>query len=59
MFNHVKFCFQGKAAGRMLFDQVCKQLNLMETDYFGLEYMDTHGTTVRIFILNTFHYLKK
>lgn len=37
---------QAKAAGKMLFDQVCKQLNLLETDYFGLEYMDVQGVTV-------------
>jgi hypothetical protein len=40
--------FQAKAAGKMLFDQVCKQLNLLETDYFGLEYMDAQGVTVRL-----------
>ena len=40
------FYFQAKAVGRMLFDQVCKQLNLLETDYFGLEYMDTQGVMV-------------
>jgi hypothetical protein len=39
---------QAKAAGKMLFDQVCKQLNLLETDYFGLEYMDAQGVTVRL-----------
>lgn len=31
---------QAKAIGRLLFDQVCKQLNLLEADYFGLEYQD-------------------
>ncbi|CAH1099390.1 unnamed protein product [Psylliodes chrysocephalus] len=30
--------------GRVLFEQVCKQLHLLEADYFGLEYWDTHGT---------------
>lgn len=24
----------------MLFEQVCKQLNLLEADYFGLEYQE-------------------
>ena len=38
---------QAKASGRMLFEQVCKQLNLLETDYFGLEYNDHRGATVR------------
>ncbi|CAL8124238.1 unnamed protein product [Orchesella dallaii] len=29
---------QSKALGRVVFDQVCKQLNVLEADYFGLEY---------------------
>lgn len=29
---------QSKALGRVVFDQVCKQLNILEADYFGLEY---------------------
>ena len=37
---------QAKAEGKMLFDLVCKQLNLLETDYFGLEYVDSQGVTV-------------
>lgn len=37
---------QTKAPGRILFDQVCKQLNLLEVDYFGLEYLDPHNVTV-------------
>ena len=36
---------QAKASGKMLFEQVCKQLNLLETDYFGLEYTDNRGST--------------
>lgn len=32
--------------GRVLFDQVCKQLHLLEADYFGLEYADAGGTKV-------------
>ena len=43
------YSFQSKAPGRILFDQVCKQLNLLEVDYFGLEYQDGHGVTVRTF----------
>ncbi|KAG5892962.1 hypothetical protein JTB14_015008 [Gonioctena quinquepunctata] len=38
------FQVQAKAFGRVLFEQVCKQLHLLEADYFGLEYADTHGT---------------
>ena len=40
--------FQSKALGRILFEQVCKQLNLLEVDYFGLEYQDAQGITVRL-----------
>ena len=46
--------FQSKASGGTLFEQVCKQLNLLETDYFGLEYNDNRGATV-----SQFYYRKK
>eukprot|EP00095_Tigriopus_kingsejongensis_P003908 snap_masked-scaffold85_size395806-processed-gene-0.2 protein:Tk03908 transcript:snap_masked-scaffold85_size395806-processed-gene-0.2-mRNA-1 annotation:"chondrocyte-derived ezrin-like domain containing protein isoform c" len=39
------FHIQAKVPGRVLFDQVCKQLNLLEVDYFGLEYSDSHNVT--------------
>ncbi|XP_065569964.1 FERM, ARHGEF and pleckstrin domain-containing protein 2-like [Artemia franciscana] len=38
------FQIQTKAIGQVLFDQVCRQLSLLESDYFGLEYQDTNGT---------------
>ncbi|XP_049801238.1 FERM, ARHGEF and pleckstrin domain-containing protein 1 [Schistocerca nitens] len=38
------FQVQAKALGRVLFDQVCKQLHLLEADYFGLEYQDANTT---------------
>uniref|UniRef100_A0A0C9RSH8 Moesin/ezrin/radixin homolog 1 n=2 Tax=Fopius arisanus TaxID=64838 RepID=A0A0C9RSH8_9HYME len=38
------FQVQAKAMGRVLFDQVCKQLHLLEADYFGLEYQEPNGT---------------
>nr|XP_018899801.1 PREDICTED: FERM, RhoGEF and pleckstrin domain-containing protein 2 isoform X2 [Bemisia tabaci] len=38
--NITIFQVQAKALGRVLFDQVCKQLNLLEADYFGLEYLE-------------------
>lgn len=41
-----KFDLQAKAMGRVLFEQVCKQLHLLEADYFGLEYADGGGTKV-------------
>ena len=38
---------QNKAPSRILFDQICKQLHLLEVDYFGLEYSDLSNVTVR------------
>ncbi|XP_050684590.1 FERM, ARHGEF and pleckstrin domain-containing protein 1 isoform X2 [Leptidea sinapis] len=38
------FQIQSKAYGRVLFDQVCRQLHLLEADYFGLEYQDANST---------------
>nr|CAD7396573.1 unnamed protein product [Timema cristinae] len=35
---------EAKAVGRVLFEQVCKQLHLLEADYFGLEYQDASNT---------------
>lgn len=31
---------QAKALGKVLFEQVCRQLSLLEADYFGLEYQE-------------------
>ena len=45
--QYFHFHLQAKAPGRLLFDQVCKQLSLLEVDYFGLEYQDGQGITVR------------
>jgi len=42
--NVTLFQVQAKAFGKVLFEQVCKQLNLLEADYFGLEYQDHNGT---------------
>lgn len=39
--------FQAKALGKVLFDQVCRQLNLLEADYFGLEYQE-HSSNVKV-----------
>ncbi|BES97352.1 FERM, RhoGEF and pleckstrin domain-containing protein [Nesidiocoris tenuis] len=41
--NITLFQVQAKAIGRVLFEQVCKQLHLLEADYFGLEYQDHSG----------------
>ncbi|XP_076363277.1 FERM, ARHGEF and pleckstrin domain-containing protein 2-like [Tachypleus tridentatus] len=37
------FQIQYKALGKVLFEQVCKMLSLLEVDYFGLEYSDACG----------------
>lgn len=34
------FLLQAKALGKVLFEQVCRQLSLLEADYFGLEYQE-------------------
>ncbi|CAG2115478.1 unnamed protein product [Medioppia subpectinata] len=33
-----------KSVAKSLFNQVCETLNLIEMDYFGIEYMDSNGT---------------
>lgn len=44
MYN-TKKKFQAKALGKVLFEQVCRQLNLLEADYFGLEYTESSTGT--------------
>lgn len=39
LYTHIVL-LQTKADGSVLFEQVCKQLNLLEADYFGLEYQE-------------------
>uniref|UniRef100_A0A182UC79 Moesin/ezrin/radixin homolog 1 n=1 Tax=Anopheles melas TaxID=34690 RepID=A0A182UC79_9DIPT len=39
------FQVQAKATGKVLFEQVCRQLNLLEADYFGLEYQEAPSGT--------------
>lgn len=41
--------FQAKALGKVLFEQVCRQLNLLEADYFGLEYQDANAASVSFY----------
>lgn len=41
--------FQAKALGKVLFEQVCRQLNLLEADYFGLEYEDANAASVSLY----------
>lgn len=50
--------FQAKALGKVLFEQVCRQLNLLEADYFGLEYSESTNANVKVsFILLFFYFL--
>ena len=44
--NKETFVLQQKALGQTLFYQVCESLNLIEVDYFGLEYHDHNGMAV-------------
>lgn len=43
----VSLSLQAKAMGKVLFEQVCRQLNLLEADYFGLEYQE-HGSNTKV-----------
>uniref|UniRef100_A0A673MQ64 FERM, ARHGEF and pleckstrin domain-containing protein 1 n=1 Tax=Sinocyclocheilus rhinocerous TaxID=307959 RepID=A0A673MQ64_9TELE len=40
-----------RAPGKVLFDLVCAHLNLIEGDYFGLEFQDQHKMTVWLDLL--------
>ena len=44
------FGIQHKALGQQLLDEVSRHLNLLESDYFGLEYFDETKTRVSGFI---------
>lgn len=40
------FCFQKKAIGNDLYEQVFYSLDLIEKDYFGLQYTDANNVQV-------------
>jgi hypothetical protein len=40
------FCVQVKSVGQVLFMEVVQKLNLLEYDYFDLQFFDIHGTPV-------------
>jgi len=42
------FVFQPKSLGQVLFDAVVGKLQLLEYDYFDLEYLDTEAVPVSI-----------
>lgn len=44
--NSCCFCLQQRAPGKVLLDAVCNHLNLVEGDYFGLEFPDHKKITV-------------
>lgn len=44
--NACPFCSQQRAPGKVLLDAVCNHLNLVEGDYFGLEFPDHKKITV-------------
>ncbi|XP_058247306.1 FERM, ARHGEF and pleckstrin domain-containing protein 1 [Hemibagrus wyckioides] len=45
------FDISQRATGKVLFEMVCAHLNLVEGDYFGLEYQDQHKMTVWLDLL--------
>lgn len=47
--------FQHKAVGQALFDEVCRHLNLLECDYFGLEFLDCFGNRVSFVITSSIY----
>ena len=40
------FVLQSKSKGQELFDQIIYHLDLVEADYFGLQFMDTEQVSV-------------
>uniref|UniRef100_A0A8C5NWS8 FERM, ARHGEF and pleckstrin domain-containing protein 1 n=1 Tax=Jaculus jaculus TaxID=51337 RepID=A0A8C5NWS8_JACJA len=49
--NAFCFCLQQRAPGKVLLDAVCNHLNLVEGDYFGLEFPDHKKITVWLDLL--------
>ena len=45
LFKHT-ICIQKDSKGQVVFDQCCKELDLLEKDYFGLRYVDTEKQRV-------------
>lgn len=50
------FVLQPSYKGKYLLDHVCQQLNVTETDYFGLRYVDANGQRVRNIISIILHF---
>lgn len=51
------FVFQKHAKGQDLFDQIVYHLDLVETDYFGLQFLDSAQVAVCLAVIHFF--LKK
>ncbi|XP_048400756.1 FERM domain-containing protein 7 [Stegostoma tigrinum] len=49
--THEIFEVEQKATGKTLFDCVCQHLNLVEEDYFGMEFNDRYGNVVWLDLL--------
>lgn len=46
------FAFQKHAKGQDLFDQIVYHLDLVETDYFGLQFLDSAQVTVCLAVIH-------
>lgn len=46
IFYLLSIFFQSKSKGQDLFDQIMYHIDLVETDYFGLQFMDTEQVSV-------------
>lgn len=46
------FIFQKHAKGQDLFDQIVYHLDLVETDYFGLQFLDSAQVTVCLAVIH-------
>lgn len=51
--------FQKKAKGQELFDQIMYHLDLIESDYFGLRFMDSAQVAVSIWFLEALKWVQK
>uniref|UniRef100_A0A672LEI8 FERM, ARHGEF and pleckstrin domain-containing protein 1 n=1 Tax=Sinocyclocheilus grahami TaxID=75366 RepID=A0A672LEI8_SINGR len=51
MLDDTQEVFEQRASGKVLFDLVCAHLNLIEGDYFSLEYQDQRKMTVWLDLL--------
>uniref|UniRef100_A0A8C2GKW4 FERM, ARHGEF and pleckstrin domain-containing protein 1 n=1 Tax=Cyprinus carpio TaxID=7962 RepID=A0A8C2GKW4_CYPCA len=51
MLDDTQEVFEQRAPGKVLFDLVCAHLNLIEGDYFGLEFQDQRKMTVWLDLL--------